>query len=609
MIKSTQDYEISDVFKKDASFRYVVPKYQREYTWKHDEWKDLYDDLMENDFGYFIGSIICVDNGDDAYAVHPLELIDGQQRLTTLCLLMAAIYNKMSTFKDELDEDDLDEYTSLRKSIINKESPNGLMLEPQIQNYNQADFYYIMGQNGFINWDKKEKKYAFRKIAKCYKYFLQRIENDLEESDNQIDRLLEIKKKVFKAIIVKIEVNSHAAAYTLFESLNNRGTPLTSVDLMKNMILARSERAGLSYDDCFNEWQKLLDNLGDDYKTQERFFRHYYNAFKNELNEPFKSDDSRKKDPLGTVATRSNLLRIYEALITRDLAKFMEDIVKCSYIYAQLLYEEKMPTHIKKQIVTLNHIEGVPSYQLLLFLLRKREELQLKDVDFKKIVLLLTKFFVRRNTTDVPGTRDLNRIFMSIISEIEEKELKGALIYPLIEESLIKNAASDELFEARLKGDLYDENVGVARFVLCALAEKYMTQEKWVDLWERNIYSDNSKTYKWTIEHIFPEGKNIPETWVDMIANGDRELANEYLDKYVHKIGNLTITGYNSTLGNMSFEEKRDRKNRDGLYVGYKNGLELNANIAVKDKWTIKDIEERTNDLVSELINMYKLSE
>ena len=91
-----------------------------------------------------------------------------------------------------------------------------------------------------------------------------------------------------------------------------------------------------------------------------------------------------------------------------------------------------------------------------------------------------------------------------------------------------------------------------------------------------------------------------------MIAGGNRELANEYLQKYVHKLGNLTITGYNSALSNYSFEQKRDRINKEGKFIGYKNGLEINQILATKDSWTVDDIVERTKNLVSEVAEMFR---
>ena len=99
---------------------------------------------------------------------------------------------------------------------------------------------------------------------------------------------------------------------------------------------------------------------------------------------------------------------------------------------------------------------------------------------------------------------------MNIISDLETNKLTGNGIYDSIYETLKKWSASDELFAECLNGNIYEENVGVARFVLCALAERAMTNETWTDLWEQNDYG-GKKVYKWTIEHIFPEGKNIPK--------------------------------------------------------------------------------------------------
>ena len=223
-----------------------------------------------------------------------------------------------------------------------------------------------------------------------------------------------------------------------------------------------------------------------------------------------------------------------------------------------------------------------------MYLFKNQATLEVADADILETIKLLTRFFVRRNITDTPNTRDLNKIFMQIISDVEEGKLTGTAIYQHIYDELVRWSATDELFEEKLKGDIYEENVGVARFVLCAIAQKHMTNETWTDLWEQNDYG-GKKVFKWTIEHIFPEGKNIPDKWVDMIAAGDRNLANEYLEQYVHKIGNLTVTGYNSTLSNLSFVEKRDRLNAQKLYVGYKNGLEINK------------------ELVEMLLDMYKL--
>jgi len=169
-----------------------------------------------------------------------------------------------------------------------------------------------------------------------------------------------------------------------------------------------------------------------------------------------------------------------------------------------------------------------------------------------------------------------------------------------VKEILVKVSASKERFEENLRGPIYDENAGVARFLLCSLEEKAMTDERQVDLWVRK-----GKNFAFTIEHIFPQGENIPNQWVDMIANGDITDAQTLQSKYVHKIGNLTLSGYNANLGNKSFKEKRDRTDQQKRPIGYKNGLYLNRELAGMDDWSVEKITMRTDQLVQEILDFY----
>lgn len=605
MIKSVHDYSIDDLIKKDANYYYVIPKYQREYTWTQQNWKDLYDDFMENNIGYFFGSIICINNTNDACEKQQLEVVDGQQRLTTVCLLLAAIYTKLKAHKELLDEENLDEMTSLKKALLCPDSSNHLIFVPQVQSYNDKDFLQVMFESGIAAKGCKVAYMANRRIYRCYRYFLERIEQDIETAgeDCILATLLEIKRKVLKSVLVKIEVASHAEAYMLFESLNNRGAALTAIDLMKNTILAKAESFGMSTADVFDIWQELLGYISDDYGVQERFFRQYYNAFKNDINRPFWEDDGKKRDVLGNVATRSNLLTIYETLISKDLPGFLDDIIDAGKIYAKFLLRDEEDGVFKDELASLYHVQAAPAYVLLLYLFRWQEDLKLSDEHLKGIIHLLTVFFVRRNLTDIPGTRDTTRILMDIIAEIEESGISGADILTTTYNALKERSASDDIFEKMLKGNIYEDNVGVTRFILCELAEKNMTSEKFTDLWEQ-IVSGSKKRFKWTIEHIFPEGENIPSDWVKMIADGDPEKAKQYREEYVHKLGNLTMTVYNSSLSNMDFIRKRDRT-ADGKYIGYKNGLEINTDIAKKEAWTVEDITARTEKLVKEVLALF----
>lgn len=383
MIKSVHDYHIYDLLKKDANFYYKIPKYQRAYTWSQYHWKALYDDLMENGSEYFIGSIICINTADDSIGYQCLEVVDGQQRLTTITLFLAALYSKFQQWEEIVKEDDdiFDDYRALKNSLVCKGSKeNGLILVPQFEGHNSADYSYAMSLLGLAK-GKKEKNYGNRKIAKCYKYFSDRIDNDIYglNATDAIQKILEIYTIIKNALLVKIEVSNSSEAYMLFESLNNRGASLTPIELMKNTILARAEQNGLSTDDCYDKWQELLENISDDYATQERFFRHYYNAYKNKINAQFRKENEKKKDVLGNVATKSNLLNIYEALIKRNLSDFLTEITQCGKVYSMFLLLNEEDCRFQKELSSLYRVQGTPSYLLLLYLVREQTALQLED--------------------------------------------------------------------------------------------------------------------------------------------------------------------------------------------------------------------------------------
>src|SRR5699024_7081178 len=147
--------------------------------------------------------------------------------------------------------------------------------------------------------------------AKCYQHFRSAIQKLAESEEvTEPEAALRVYEAAIHAVIVKIEVDSHADAFVLFESLNNRGMPLSPVDLIKNHLLAESEKKHvMNVDQAFKHWNDMLTSLGDSYSTQERFLRHYYNAFKSELPDV----------PNAYVATKSNLIRIYEKVLGQDL--------------------------------------------------------------------------------------------------------------------------------------------------------------------------------------------------------------------------------------------------------------------------------------------------
>lgn len=613
MINSVEDPTVANILSTDMLKIYDIPRYQREYTWNQRDWANLYDDITQNDAGYFLGSFIVVNGTVDSKrdTIH-YEVIDGQQRLTTLSLFLAAVYARIMEHKDSIDDDMmLDDIRPLRNRLILKSDKSKTRVIPQVQNHNLEDYRWILKEHiGLDAVMQKPKFLGLRKMSKAFNYFYDRLGEDVEGRNGIecVRCLLDICRLVCSAVVVQITVDSHADAYTLFASLNNRGVPLSAVDLIKNMLLGKV--AGVDdeqLDYYFERWQEVLHNLGDDYKTQERFFRQNYDAFRREVNKPF-IGESGSQLPLGSVATRSNLLKIYEKRMESDdgALKVLDELTENSAHYSKIigLDQESPDSELSHQLLELSRAQGVASYLMLLFLFKKQDQLELKDETLALLVKLLVCFFARRSLTDTPPTRDLERLFISICESLESEGLKGIAAAEYIKKRLVDVSASDASFKERLEGPIYDVNPDMTRYILTVIASPSVTKEM-KPLWERYA----SGNYVWTIEHIFPQGKNIPDEWVKMVADGDMSKAIEVQEKQVHTLGNLTITGYNSKLSNMPFVTKRDRKDVNGANVGYRNGLNLNDELVNTDTWTSEQIQERTDKLVGLTLKAFDFDE
>ena len=592
MIKSANQYPVHTLFSHEGNVLYRIPPYQREYSWYKAQWEDLFEDLVEAEGAHFLGTIITLDQTTDTLEGNILHVVDGQQRLTTLTLLLAAVYSVLKEHIDELDDDTRTDVTNLGRQLVRKADQQP-RVRPQKQGHNLFDYLKTLEGAGLPVEGEWKPYYPSRRIAKCYRYFRAAILKLAETEElSETEAALRVHEAALQAVIVKIEVASHADAFVLFESLNNRGMPLSPVDLIKNHLLAESEKKQImNVDQAFKHWNDMLTSLGDSYSTQERFLRHYYNAFKTELPDV----------PNASVATKSNLIRVYEKLLEQNLKKVVDALVEASKIYGRIncVVELDQPTSLDRAFQRLMRAQGAPSYVLLMWLMTKQDGLELTDAQVEAVVDRLTNFFVRRNLTGYPPTYALAKLFMTTIDAVGDA--RGNDVLKVVREKLNSVSASDEEFRARLLGRIYEENTDVARFVLTTLAEDAMTKETWADLWRQE-----KNHFVWTIEHILPQGENLPAAWQEML--GGKEVAAQVQEEHRHRLGNLTITAYNSNLGNKSFVEKRDRQDSKGLPIGYKNGFSLNAELATRESWTADDIEARTKVLADKVIGRFPLA-
>ena len=601
MINSAKAYPLYEILSTESKIKYVVPKYQREYVWSIQHWEALFNDIAENEEGHFLGSIICINkNNVDTLQIQNLEVVDGQQRLTTLSILYVAVYNWFKKNVSSPDEEIKNNLYNLRLRLIQKFDKKELKLEPSHQRHNYNDYLKILSEADLIPIPNgiEIPNYGNRRLYKAIRFFEKKLNQKSKNGDTLfgVREISEFLEKINAAIIVKIEVASHSDAFTLFESLNNRGIPLSAIDLIKNNMLSVLEKKeNINTDESFEMWNKVQENLSEDYSLQERYLRHYYHAFKVE--------DKVNLEKISR-ATRSNLIKIYDKLIEKDVKFIYEDLAQKSEIYKKFInpiyFEDDQ--EMVSAVNDLNRIGAAPSFALLLYLFASE---RYQNVELCKIINLFVKYFVRRNLTDFPPTRDLDQIFINLILKIHSDKPENLYQYILSFIMDKANYASQDMFNEKLLSKVYDENYGATRFILCKVEEYFSkTKEIFADFW----IQDKRGQYLWTVEHIFPQGDNIPESWTNMIAKGDKKLAENLRDEYVHTFGNLTLTAYNPDLGNLSFIEKRDRIDKNGKFIGYKNGLFLNADLRIKDEWTIEDIKDRSKKIIESCQIIFKIS-
>ncbi len=603
-----------------AREHFHVPKYQREYTWKKWQWEQLLNDIEDNDPGYFMGSIICVNDVQSITAGDELifEVVDGQQRLTTLSLLLATIHAKLTAAMDTYepaDEQDKEEAKScimnIRAKLVKrkKDAKPGeagafkmgknvyfLRVQPSAQNHNLADYLYLLSAAGLIESQPKQPYCGNRLLGRAYAYFEEKISADVAD-------LLKLMERINQLMFVQITVGSQADAFTLFESLNNRGVPLSAMDIIKNKMLAQMEKKhAVDIDESFTRWQGLIEAIPDA-NDQERFLRQFYNTFKH-----------RKEIKVDKVtrATRSLIIRVYETLINRDAAVLFEELTEGATVYGKLLRSECSPKAVAASLTELERIGSAPAYLVLLYLF-SLDGKHLDDAKFlEQVVDLLARYFIRRNVTDKPPTRQIDQALIDVVESCAKRiEAGKKLGFDWFVDELMKHArpASLEEFKTALAGHIYDSNSWMARYVLIQIDQMHHSREYKPDFWAR----DDKGRFVWTVEHVLPQAEKLPDHWVKMIAGGERQKASDLQDAWVHRLGNLTMSGYNSDLATAAFEKKQKLvKDRSFLghkiNIGYQNGLALNSlsfqhkagksSLADAPHWDAEMIEARTKLLV-----------
>ncbi|CAB3790911.1 DUF262 domain-containing protein [Paraburkholderia fynbosensis] len=637
---------------------YRIPKYQRPYSWTADDWQQLLDDINDdaNDGdGHYMGSVICVDVSSGAPGEPRIfELIDGQQRLTTISCLLVAVWTKLNEIytiatdqgdDSELDEDDRSDLKEIaddiRRKVVREKryqkeetlppSPSGgsiandffvgrkgrtdyfSRLLPSSQDSNRDDYLYALAHFGILPAldIQQPRNWGNRRVAKCLRYLTDELPDD-------IATLKLLTQRINSLVFIHIKVASQSDAFRLFEAINNRGVPLSALDIIKNAMLAALERQTPgSIDEAFETWSAMTERLGSETGLHESYLRHFYNAFQFEPG---------RRVPRANRATKSKLIDIFDQLIKNDAQTLLDDLAARAVFYGAITNPEDANLSASRQqrLINLAHIEARPSYQFLLYLFDRESKGKCSATDVDKVIDLLARFFVRRNLTGVPATNRLDALFVDLIekSEAVVSHSKAVITYDFVRDAMLNAPrgdapASDEDLESALKDHLYWYNPSMARYLLCRYAETRMTKEQFVDLWRR----DEKGRYVWTIEHVLPQGTPLKKAWAEMLADGDKDEAATIQDEHAHLLGNLTLSAYNSNLSDAAFPDKQKKTTvtvaGEKASIGYQNGMVLNEVayrhgnrslcLATTDAWNENHILARGDVLSNAMLKDYRI--
>ncbi|WP_187900020.1 DUF262 and DUF1524 domain-containing protein [Helicobacter pylori] len=535
-------------FEENQNNQFVIPIYQRLYSWGKEQCKQLWDDIIKiggNDKmnGHFIGSILYMLDGNTPSS--PLLIIDGQQRLTTITLLFIALRNHLSDEVKILEK--FSHQKIQNRYLINSDEKGDKKFKLFLSEPDRDTLLSLIDEN------KRKPSEPSVKIVENFELFEKWI------SENT-DKLETIFKGLEKLMIVWIALDKGKDdPQLIFESMNSKGIELTQTDLIRNYIVMETETEE-KQKDFYNGYRRAME---EDFKQNEtlfnRFVRHYLTIKtgkipkEKEVYEDFK--DYQQERGIET-----------EALL-QDLQKY------CGF-FCQIAFKKEADKDLNKALSFLVDLEMDVVYPLLLELYSDYSDGVLLKQDFIPIIALTESYICRRTVCGIPSN-GLNKFFASFTKKIDKNQyLKSIKAHFLSFEKQAGKFPKDSDFrDSLIAKELYKPKKTKETKSFLERLENFDTKEP-VDTQECNT------------EHIMPQTLTLE--W-------QRDLGENFEaihEKYLHTIWNLTLTGYNSEYSNNSFREKRD------MEKGFKQSpLRLNQSLKDLESFGEKEIEKRANDL------------
>lgn len=555
----------------NTSRQFIVPIFQRNYSWQKNQYEQLWFDILraskfKEKQNHFIGSIVYIDMGTPAGRPQQLLLIDGQQRLTTISILLCAIKDYVQKFNLETKLINLAKIKNqfLYNSDEIDEDKYKLLLNVQ-----DKETYIKLIDNTIFTVNKPATN-----IIKCYEFFYERIEDFIKEY-GQID---EIYAGIFKLSLVSISLDKDSDnPQMIFESMNSTGKDLSQTDLLRNYLLMdltpeKQTRLYKTY------WKPMEELFGED-------------IYKNDVNkfDYFIRDFLTLKSDTGHICKINNVYENFKRYyLDNNCEKFavLKDLFTYAKYYACIDLLQENDDELKLYWQEFKKLDSHVVYPFLLKLYDDYSRQILIKEDFKKILQVVISYLWRRAICEIP-TNSLSKTFATLYQAVDKDDYVNSIIKAFVFKSSYKRFSSDyEVREKLQTKDIY--HFRLRKYLLEAL-ENYYHKEP-IDL----------NTANYTIEHIMPQNIEHNLSWQQMLGENWQEVHSLYL----HTLGNLTITGYNAEMSNKSFGEKVNGES------GFKHShLKLNESIVQCDVWNKKAIQRRTNILTDIILKIWKYPE
>jgi uncharacterized protein with ParB-like and HNH nuclease domain/predicted transport protein len=527
--------------------QYLVPLFQRPYSWERKEWQTLWTDITDlcetqSPRPHFFGAMVLIPARSVPEGVTKYSLIDGQQRYTTISILFAALRQVALQKKEERLAEEI-----YKRFLINEFADGD-------------DYFKLLPTQG----DREHYKNIIRgqisndddaRLAKAYRYF----ESEIRRADIEARKIKDVVEKSLS--IVRVLLDEKEDPYAVFESLNAKGRSLSQVDLIRNYFLMKIHTN--QQEEIYNTfWQPMEETLGEANLTE--FMRHYL---------IMRRGDFVKK---GDVYYN---LRNYVEQEQKDAVEELKTLSHFSTYYAKILeLNLESNREIAKAIHRLNRIEVTTAYPFLLACYNDYIHQTLSSEEFLEVLKVLENFIVRRFVCGVP-TNQLNKIFAPLYQQIKAS---ASSFVDSVKDILEKRGyPKDYEFEKNLReAKLYGggDRKEKTKFILETLEESFGHKEQ-------------VRFEKLEIEHVMPQTLT---SWWETHLGENWEFVHETL---LHTLGNLTLTGYNSNLSNSDFEEKKSR---------YKESrLELNAYFSDIETWRESDIQSRAQKLAKQCLEIW----